>query len=61
MTLIAFLFGTVFALVARKKMLDKFIVCGWNNQPNKEKNISFHPFLFMRLVTQRIPKEERNE
>jgi len=57
--LIAFLFGTVFALVARKKMLDKFIVCGWNNQPNKEKNLSFHPISFYETGDTENPKRRK--
>jgi len=40
------LFGAVFALVARKKMLDKCIVFGCNNRQNKEKGISLHPISF---------------
>jgi len=53
------LFGTVFALVARKKMLDKFIVCGWNNQPNKEKNLSFHPISFYETGDTENPKRRK--
>ena len=42
----AFLFWTVFALIARKKMLDKCVVFRCNNRPNKEKGISLHPIPF---------------
>ena len=44
--LIAFLFTTVFASIARKKMPDKYVVFGCNNRPNKGKGISLHPIAF---------------
>ena len=44
--LIAFLFRTVFASIARKKMPDKCVVLGCNNRPNKGKGISLHPIPF---------------
>jgi len=40
------LFGTVFALIARKKMPDKSIVFGCNNRQNKDKGISLYPISF---------------
>ena len=53
--LIAFLFGTVFASVVRKKMPDKCVVFGCNNRKRA------YPFIQFLFMERRSAKEERSE
>ena len=56
--MIAFLFGTVFVSVARKKMPDKCVVFGCNNRPNKEKGISLYPIFYGTDDTEKRKKKK---